>query len=162
MMTASQLLAAHWDGTLPVDIDLIARRIGVEVRDLPLSGEDRTISGKIEHPPEAHPVVWINRSEAQVRQRFTLAHELGHHALGHLRGTRKLLRDPAANFSSAGTSLVEREANAFAASLLMPANVARFAVHEKKVLDITRLASGFNVSQAAMRFRLQNLGLLHG
>lgn len=157
-MTASQVLATHWDGQLPVNVEAVARSMGVT---LVPSGTLGLLSGQVEMS-EGRPVVSFNQAEAPVRQRFTIAHELGHFALGHLLGAKRLLRDPAANFSSGSSSPVEREANAFAADLLMPEHVLRYAVNEKKMFEIARLANLFHVSQVAMRYRLQNLRMLGG
>jgi Zn-dependent peptidase ImmA (M78 family) len=53
----------------------------------------------------------------------------------------------------------EREADTFAAELLMPEDLVREAVREQG-LDVTRLADGFEVSRKAMQTRLRSLGLV--
>jgi len=115
-------------------------------------------------------VMVVNAHHHPHRQRFTIAHEIGHHRLhdadAYLDGTATLrFRD---GTSATGTDQEEREANGFAACLLMPAPW----VHERfvqlltgrRALDeddaIVRLARQFDVSEQAMRFRLVNLGLL--
>lgn len=155
---AADILAAHWDGQLPVDLNRIADGLGVVVAaDDQLDG----LSGTIQMNG-GRPHVTYNPAEPLVRQRFTIAHELGHLALGHLRDGERLLRDPAANFSSGTLPPMEREANTFAADLLMPEKVVAFAVNERRILDIGVLAKLFGVSQVAMRYRVQHLGLLGG
>lgn len=163
-MTASEMLAQHWDGTLPVDVLGLAAALGIHVEAA--NQLDGGVSGEISLDEGGTALLRFNRTEAPVRQRFTVAHEIGHFALGHLNecgeGHKKLLRDPAANFSSGQSAWIEREANAFAADLLMPAKVLRYAVNERRILDVTQLATLFKVSQVAMRYRLQNLGLIRG
>lgn len=160
-MSATQVLAAHWDGKLPVDVARIAQALGAEMRPTAATELDG-ISGMIELQ-HGRPQLSYNTSESAVRQRFTIAHEVGHLALGHLEGQdQPLLRDPAAHFSAASLPPIEREANTFAAELLMPTKVLRFAVQVKQMLDVASLARAFGVSQVAMRYRLQNLGLLGG
>jgi Zn-dependent peptidase ImmA (M78 family) len=115
------------------------------------------------------PLIGVNASQAQARQRFTLAHEIGHWRLhpGRLltfdRPIRVNRRD---NVSSMATDREEIEANAFAASLLMPEPAVRRKLIEVPLknrhdsdLSTEWLASEFQVSTAAMGFRLINLGL---
>jgi Zn-dependent peptidase ImmA (M78 family) len=162
MTAAETILARHWNGQLPVDPFAIASGLGIAVRAHSpfgagdLSGE----SGKIELV-EGGPVITYNSYEPRVRQRFTVAHEIGHLALGHLTGNKTLWRDTAANFSSFSDAWPERQANAFAADLLMPSNVLRYAVGVKGITSVDSLSSLFDVSQAAMGYRLKNLGMVH-
>lgn len=157
MTTATDILKANWDGKLPVDVKKIASALGIAVSADPFLG----VSGSID-VGSGKPVIKYNSSEAAVRQRFTIAHEIGHFALGHLSGSQKLYRDDASNFSSGTKSAVETEANSFAAKLLMPGNVVRFAVSEKNITSVEKLAEIFGVSQVAMKYRLINLGLARG
>jgi len=62
-------------------------------------------------------VLWVNGREAAVRQRFTLAHELGHAWCAH---DGKLVVDSFATLNGGTTTPHEIEANAFAAELLIP------------------------------------------
>ncbi len=87
------------------------------------------------------------------RQRFTIAHEVGHFLL---HGERAVAERGGA--TSAATARYEREADQFAADLLMPATLVRQAVLEDG-LDVGRLADRFEVSLAAMHQRLRRLGL---
>jgi len=157
MPNATETLDTYWDGKLPVDVKKIASSMGIRV--VPSTGISE--SGVIQIS-NGSPVIKYNTTEASVRQRFTIAHEIGHFALGHLEGASKMFRDPASNFSSGANKPEEREANVFAARLLMPAKVVRYAVNEKKIRSIERLAEIFGVSQVAMKYRLINLGILSG
>jgi Zn-dependent peptidase ImmA (M78 family) len=74
-------------------------------------------------------LLWVNGSQAPVRQRFTLAHELGHAWCGH---DGHLEVDTVATISGATTSALEIQANAFAAEFLLP----RAAI--QNLLDRTR------------------------
>jgi Zn-dependent peptidase ImmA (M78 family) len=56
--------------------------------------------------------------------------------------------------------LRERDANTFAAELLMPKEVLDWLVFRENITDTQELARILNVSGAAMQYRLQNLGLL--
>lgn len=156
-MNAANVLAAYWDKRLPVDPTRIAQSMGIEVKAE--FGVEGNLCGCVELVGSKY-VIRYNVLDAVVRQRFTVAHEVGHVALGHLSAATKLFRDTASNYSTGSYSPVEREANAFAAELLMPDNIVKFVVEQHKVTDTNQLANLFNVSQVAMRYRLINLGLL--
>lgn len=155
MPNATQVLERFWDGKLPVDVERIADSMGVRVRPDPYMQE----SGAISYVGP-RPQIDFNPRDARVRRRFTIAHELGHYALGHLENGSKKFRDPASNFSSRAIPWEEREANQFAAELLMPAGTLKYAVNQRRIADLARLAVAFGVSQVAMGYRLSNLGLL--
>ena len=110
---------------------------------------------------DAGAVIWVNGEHAQTRQRFTLAHELGHHLLRHADTFRLDLGGDLAPNATGGHPnydwRAERSANEFAASLLMPASMVRRAA--ATVTDVVALASQFKVSPAAMGFRLTTLNI---
>lgn len=96
----------------------------------------------------------LNGSGDSGRRRFTIAHEIGHFVLHPERCRPE--RGGAVN--EAGRR-EEREADAFAAELLMPEHLVREAAREQGP-DATRLAERFEVSRKAMQTRLRGLGLL--
>jgi Zn-dependent peptidase ImmA (M78 family) len=95
----------------------------------------------------------LNGSGDSGRKRFTIAHEIGHFVLHPERCRPE--RGGAVN--EAGR-IEEREADTFAAELLMPDHLVREAVREQG-LDVARLADRFEVSRKAMLARLRHLGL---
>jgi Zn-dependent peptidase ImmA (M78 family) len=136
---------------------------------VPGSFEDGDVSGMLLREDGMPPVIGVNTAHATVRQRFTVAHELGHWALhpGRLvifdRPMRVNRRD---SVSAMATDREEIQANAFAAALLMPERIVRQRVSELPPDEgrdpdraAARLASVFDVSTLAMSFRLINLGL---
>lgn len=103
-------------------------------------------------------VLWVNGTHAPVRQRFTLAHELGHLRCGHDGAM------PVETFSTLGgraTDSREVQANAFAAELLAPAVgvKARVAGADVGLEDVVRIAAAFGISTIAALYRLNSLGL---
>ncbi len=149
---ARLFLQKYWGGTLPVDPIRIARGAGVEVRHWT---KPNPLSGLFEYRDET-PVIVYNKSDPEVRQRFTIAHELGHFALEH----GKAFRDPARNFSLSNYDPEEVSANQFAAELLMPAEAVDALIAEQGITDFSKLARKFHVSEVAMEYRLKNLGWL--
>jgi Zn-dependent peptidase ImmA (M78 family)/DNA-binding XRE family transcriptional regulator len=151
---AAALLDAAAVSGPPVDVNALAERCGVRIVRLKLMD---ALSGAILEFEDG-PVIAVNGDQGSARQRFTVAHELGHHLLRHhdrfhvdLSASTEVGEPPGHNW------LHEREANEFAADLLMPAAMVRgFAVSDASPRG---LAQSFDVSPIAMSYRLQNLGL---
>ena len=157
-MNVDDVLKRHWDYKLPVKPKRIARSLGLDVRRFPMSDiddrhPDHGLSGKFEMEGKV-PVCYYNPDEPKVRQRFTIAHEIGHFVLGH----GNSFRDPVSNFSRDGYDYREVQANQFAAQLLMPEIAINYMIQKRNVTRLKELAEIFSVSQVAMDYRLQNLG----
>jgi Zn-dependent peptidase ImmA (M78 family) len=151
---AWDLINKYWKMETPIDLDAIAFGMGAVVQRAPLGD----ISGKIDIAIDGKspPKISINSSEFELRQRFTLAHEIGHLVLQH--GTS--LRDPNTNFYTGVMDPKEVEANRFAASLLMPEAAVRYFIDEEGIASTKQLADMFQVSDAALGFRLKNLKIV--
>lgn len=156
MKKAQEILDTYWDGSLPVNVNAIARRMGLEVIEDPMMTE----SGMIEFSSDGSATITVNSTEFGPRKNFTIAHEIGHYALGHVSSNNRLLRDEASNFMTGTFKPVEREANKFAAALLMPSRMINFAIKQGHV-SITSLANLFGVSEVAMKWRLVNLNIIN-
>lgn len=141
-----------------VDVGQLAEALGVTVLNHELDDE---VSGMLLAKKE-RAVIVVNSKHHRNRQRFSLAHELGHYVL-HREGEAEVFhRD---EVSSLGTSRVEVEANTFAAELLMPEEDIRnwAESYEFDLLDeraITEKAGELGVSVQALSIRLDRLGLL--
>jgi Zn-dependent peptidase ImmA (M78 family) len=111
-------------------------------------------------------VIAVNEFHPKTRQRFTAAHEIGHFQLKH--GGQLFIDRGLVNFrdsdSSTGEIEQEREANAFAAELLMPEEFLRKDLRKridiKNQESLEKLAKKYEVSLQALTFRLVNLGLI--
>lgn len=116
-------------------------------------------------PGAAGATIFLNARRPVVRQRFTLAHELGHHVLGHARSVDDA---QALAADGGGQPLDERCANAFAAELLIPPAAASAWVSARlpgarlpeTVEDVVRFAAAFGVSAAMGRIRLRTARLI--
>ena len=151
---ANDILLEHWDGMLPVDVAAIAKKRGCDLR-----ADDLPVSGEVCREGDGF-VIRYNAKDHEVRKRFTIAHELGHVELGHLDGADKCLRDPREHYSLENFDPRERDANRFAAAVLMPARAVHAAVVRMKNPDVERLARLFKVSRLAMGIRLKQLGII--
>ena len=148
----------------PIDAWRVARHLGVRVERAELGEE---CSGVLLRKGGA-AVIGVNYSHHPNRQRFTIAHELGHFLLH--KGEKYVDKGMATvQFrnaeSSTGTQREEREANQFAAALLMPVEWVRreFEKHPFDLGDDTTLTAMcrlFGVSSQAMSYRLAKLRLL--
>ena len=146
---AEQALREFWDNSLPVDPVAIAKKMGVPVYlDPNLSGSGQLFTEK------GQSRIHIRPNESVSRKRFTVAHELGHLCLGHCPRPRQ---DNTA-YSFLNFDPVERDANSFAAAMLMPRPAVEHFVDIRYSFD--SLVKRFNVSGRAMQIRLQRLGLL--
>jgi len=165
---AEDLLEAHGITQAPVPVDDLARELGAEVRYRTFDGD---ISGLLVRTDDGQTVVGVHAKHARTRQRFTIAHELGHHVMhkGRPAIVEHLTRSARVNFrdgtSALATDKEEIEANQFAAGLLMPSTLVEDAFLEATPrLGPERtaavLAKVFEVSPQAMNFRLMNLALI--
>lgn len=99
-------------------------------------------------------VMTVNSLHPSVRQRYTLGHELGHY-LNH-RDSVKSFED-SVFFRNNQKSSMEYMADQFAACLLMPETDIN-ALLKSGIKTVKEMASKFDVSLEAMKYRLEQLG----
>lgn len=166
---ARYLLKRYEITDAPVPVEEIAKNLGATVSARPNSAE---ISGVLVRDGDSI-VIGVNARDDLLRQRFTIAHELGHlrlHPGRPLHVDRSVLINSRMSGERGRGKGEEREANWFAAELLMPERLLRKEANgiaesgqvqnEDDLIDC--LAAKFRVSKSAMRFRLLNLGLSSG
>jgi len=122
----------------PVSVDRIAATIGATIRYEPA---DSRLAGMAYKSPDGVMVIGVNSAERRTRQRFTVAHEIGHLLLhkddaihvdegyvvfGHREDLYRTAPDPK-----------ETQANIFASELLMPAHFLQ--------RDFADLVGGFDL-----------------
>lgn len=156
---ANKLLRKFAINNPPIDLEEIAEFLKVKVTREPL---DPDVSGVMLFENGKKSVA-INSNQHINRQRFTLAHEIGHlilHATSNedrIHIDRRFFRNSS---SSSGEIKEEIEANAFAACLLMPKKFLKRTVEKEGLLtdfDIYKLALRYKVSEQAMTLRLVKL-----
>jgi hypothetical protein len=131
---------------IPVPVEAIAEDylgLSLRVAHMPVSGLLLVSQRQL----------WTHGDEPPERRRFTIAHEIAHWVC-HRHGVPSRCDLDA---GAAARDPREREANTFAAELLMPADAVR-AAHGHG-LDAEELAHRFAVSGLAMAWRLYNLAL---
>lgn len=151
-----------------VSVEKLLEKVGIKIKKEAF--EDQRVSGFIQMKTNAgSPIIVINDNNTSVRQRFTIAHELGHYFLHSAQSVHVddidtadmvLYRDEVA---SQATHLREIEANQFAAELLMPdslisKDIEKLRKENNGMSDIiVGLAEKYEVSQAAMAIRLNKI-----
>lgn len=159
------LLTTYGINGAPVPVERIAKARGARIFYQSLKGD---VSGFL-YRDKSDTVIGVNTHHAPARQNFTAAHELGHWLLHeeeqlHIdHGFRVRLRD---DVSSQGIDEAEREANFFAASLLMPKEFLEQDLADRDDVDLLdddllkELSRKYGVSTQALVNRLKNLGYI--
>lgn len=141
----------------PVPVELIANQNNIQISRAP----NKDFSGLLIRK-EDKSLIGVNNNESPKRQRFTIAHELGHYFLHPNKNAFVDYRDNQKNIKR---GIKEIQANIFAAALLMPKTFLEKDYKEisKKGLfeedDLKFLADKYQVSEDAMKIRLINLQL---
>ena len=153
----------HAGGSIPVDVEQIACENDIIVKKVNLPNE---ISGVLDNSTGRY-IILVNSNQVPVRQRFSIAHELGHYFLHSSDNTAKQVhidkvRYYRNNKSSLGTDDREIEANIFASELLIPSDElknilssGKYDIYDDKCID--GLATKFNVSSAALSVKIEKL-----
>lgn len=137
----------------PIDPEAIAEALDVDVVYARFSSDvSDQISGYIE---PARSRIVVNRDIKPNRKTYTIAHELGHYLL-HKEYTKsdKYQVFPRMNQYSGQKPDEEREADAFAANLLVP---EKFLREYKDYASTSELARMFCVSQEVILHRLKRI-----
>lgn len=159
---ARNLFAEHGSSSLPVDPETAAQKLGaIVVRQ----STPADLSGMLLRR-DGQNVIGLNADLPDARQRFALAHLVGHL---HLHRSRELILDTVArhshgNLPSMPTDREEAEANRFAGALLAPEGIVRRMAAEADVATAAELvgllAPRFGLTEAAMGYRLISLGII--
>jgi len=158
-MNAAQILAKYWaTREYPVDPYIIAYENDIQIINNP-NLKDKDIAGKIYKKDNGQVAIEVNPWQTPYRQRFTVAHELGHYFLGHDLSDGLNRVDTITNLSNP-TDKIETQANSFAAELLMPREFIEHILYEQQISDIDKIADMLQVSRLALGYRLKNLGLI--
>lgn len=135
-----------------IDLEAIAWHLGAVVKYRHMDSADGTIIGSL-----TRAVIAINSSTIPTRQRFSLAHELGH---WHFHRGKVLFCGPADIGSFAGGPLdPERQADAFASDLILPSYLVRPKISKFKKVSLhsaRELAEEFHASLTATLLKILN------
>lgn len=161
---AQKVLVEFGIKRVPVPVERIIKSKNIMLEYAPL---DEELSG-MAYIQDGISIIGINALHHPNRQRFSAAHELGHHILHtkyiqekiHVsKGLRAMRRDP---ISSEGSDPLEIQANTFASELLMPKKflfeeIGYDGLDMDDEASVEKLAKKFRVSVSTMRYRLGGL-----
>lgn len=143
---------------VPVDVVGIAKSYGIDVYQAELDNE---ISGAIRYEQKKDKFeIIVNKNNAKARQRFTIAHELGHYFLH-----RDMLKNSDIHIDTlyrvmtevdTKTKEKEKEVDYFAGALLMNRMTIEKLIENYSIEELTEI---FEVSYSAMTVRLNILEL---
>lgn len=166
--SARQLLKKLNIEDCPIDPEKIAESLGVKI--VKMFFEKSDISGLLKRiGKDGNPVIAVNETDPPARQKFTIAHEIGHYLLH--KSENIMIDTEQVHFrdenSSTATSLKEIQANQFAAELLMPnylliEDLKTYINAGKNILaDLegisSELSERYGVSREAMTIRIGSL-----
>ena len=148
----ARALRYHWGlGIEPVPnlVEILEER-GVKVLATELKGIDGLTAQVRRSGDGTVPVVVVNGTDWGERQRFTIAHEIGHMVLSIRSGLPK--------------DAAERAANRFAGAFLMPAEALWSEVGKRRTSigwgELFELKQLFGVSVQALTYRCKDLGII--
>ena len=136
----------------PIPVREIAEQNGVEVVVADFTKHKDDVSGFCVFESKK---LYVNDEDSHTRQRFTVAHELGHWLLHKdIFDKQPDLYPILPRFSAPDASnVLEQEANYFAANLLVPTKL----LIPVDAAPVTKLAFVFDVSRTMMEIRLKNV-----
>ena len=139
-----------------LDVEAIAYDSGVSVIYEALTGCEATLVGYGDRA-----IATINPSGNRGRERFSIAHEVGHWNLHRGRSFQCRVDDPSANIYS--NRVFESEADNFAAHLLMPGSLFNPMIKQlgkPNFKQLKEVATQFDTSLTATALRLANINTL--
>jgi Zn-dependent peptidase ImmA (M78 family)/transcriptional regulator with XRE-family HTH domain len=152
------LVQVHGDGRSETDPDLAGVIESVFGVDVALADLGADFDGLAVSSDEVK-LILVATSQVPARQRFTLAHELGHLLAGD---DQELHVDEDVYDSTRKKDASEMRANAFAAAFLMPERLLRSAVGSSGLTEhgFAALSCELGVSPSSLAYRLQSLRLI--
>lgn len=146
-LKATEIWNNFCDKKIPVQLNDIIQKLGIKIKS-----EDLTIDGLTRMSNDGICCIWYSKNISVVRQRFTVAHEIGHIVLEHT----SIFGD-CDQFSKKSQ---EKEANSFAGELLVPSSDIKKFVKEKSP-TIQNIIDRYRISQDVAFIAIQNNGLLN-
>jgi Zn-dependent peptidase ImmA (M78 family) len=154
--------------SIPVNIEAIIKSFDIEL-DKNANFPDDKVLGEISREGDNYKIS-IKKTDHYYRKRFTMAHELGHFML-HKNKIGDGIDDsenyrPVRRTNTGAGELEEKEANNFAANILMPEDLVVEYAKDRGIFNnnneidqeaLKEIATAFQVSKAAMEIRINGL-----
>ena len=139
---------------VPTDLSVLFKGLGLKYIEL---NETDDIDGAILEIDGKPAIAVLNKARPLQRQRFTLAHELGHIFLKHTERDiydSEEIRENSKQLKEKAKPPQEIEADIFASELLIP--YEQLKKYTADMNDIDKLAGTFQVSKQAMTLAIMN------
>lgn len=150
---AKELLEKYQVEEPVINVFQIAKDEGLSLNSAKMTGQLKDVAGFFDKETNS---IFINSDDPPTRQMFTVAHELGHYKLNHQPDEYGVLY----RFQKFdGANDAEKQANCFAANLLVPKKMLKKAMRKYR-LDKDNagiLADLFGVSKEMMSYRIKTL-----
>jgi Zn-dependent peptidase ImmA (M78 family) len=128
---------------VPVDVEQLATALGFQV--VRIHSVTDEFSGLVS---PKHKLIGVNGNHHVHRQRFTVAHEIGHIVLNH---------PPESHCTQNQIDEYNREADVCASELLIPTQLIAPHLLESRMTSVSTLSKLFDVSEEAMSMKIQNI-----
>lgn len=158
-LLAEGLLKLHWDGHIPVNLARMAKAMQLVVAFDNLAPE---VCAHVSISPQRKQRVLLDSGASLLRQRYGVAHALGHIALHHLRPGMEHSIHVSESYHVDLSQRSDNEANDFALRLLMPEARLRHQLHrlnEERIYTLPDLAQRFEVAPIMLKQRMADLDL---
>lgn len=135
------------------DLPLLCRELGLRITEVDSTGFEGAL---VRSRAAQKGIIAVKRTTREAsRKRFTIAHEIGHFVIPHHRLLGNVCDSPSLERFDKGLKPPEREANQFAAELLLPTKAvhSRFNLREPSLADISGVAREFETSLSATTYR---------
>ena len=160
--TASEILQEFGGNKFPLDLKELLTNIGISALPMDFTNLEKKLNkGHILGlvlTDKNNAVIYYSKNDSLNRQRFTIAHELGH-ICEHLRPDTKDYPYIDWRIEEEANDLKEINANIFAGELLIPLKELKKVYLSLKLPNSRDLAVAFGVSTNVMEERLNYLGV---
>lgn len=138
---------------IPIDLKKICKKLDISIKEMDF---DEELSGIL-----AKNTIYISQNIHLHRQRFTIAHELGHYLIHKKQDNSYKGVRFRSQFVASQEKKEEREANVFASLLLMPTQFLEEDLQKKLEISeefVMELSQKYQVSPIAMTIRIEKMG----
>lgn len=144
-MSADDFLYKNWAGEIPVNIEKLAQRAGLEIA----YGAFRPNVLGITHRNR----IVVNKDLSKKDQRFLIAHAIGHHLDS---SWDKKSHEEVSHTLNSNTVFKEKTANSIAVGILVPKQSLKYVMKEKKLSSCDDIGNFFEVNSFVALNALRN------
>jgi Zn-dependent peptidase ImmA (M78 family) len=153
----AEIVAERLSLSCPPNLSAVAEQLGLRIREVEADGFEGALVRALD---KQKGIVAVNsRIREETRRRFTIAHEIGHFLIPHHRLLKNVCGSEDIESWRQSIAVPEREANSFAAELLLPRKYVapRFDLKNPSLCTIRGVASDFAASLTATACRFVEL-----